>query len=487
MSKPDVLFFSLNKAKPDKLWIKTLPPRPMTGRLNFGCFGLKNYLNIKLKSILELKSWLSRLKRTFTRTAFFLQYYSKKLFFQIKKRAPSLKKLHLESFPAIHIKKMDWMDFLLKFSSELFVVVLSLTVGVLNLFYFSSSAFADQSLAGNFLSHHKNQNPSLYAKNSSIVTVISPDGLIPHAQAEDFAGFADSQTAGAGAGNNTDIVIGNQDGILAPNPDSVQSLVQKQIKIYQTQNGDSLSSLSKQFGISQQTIMWANKLTAPGIRPGWELIILPTNGVLVKISDNDTLPDIAHAYNPEKYNINATVRENSADQLLQNIISYNALDGAEGADPGDLIIVPGGQVVEQPAPKAAPKPKPKVSKPDTGINQITSLGDGYDGVNHIFPRGYCTYYVASKIKITFGGNAKNWLANARASGYVTGQEAAPRSAVVMTGPKGAMRRYGHVALVESVNDNDTITVSEMNYDHFNRIDIRTISINDSSIRGYIYP
>jgi len=298
---------------------------------------------------------------------------------------------------------------LLKFSSEILVVIISLTVGGFNLFYFYFGGFQDQSLAGNFISHHQSVNPLLYAKNNSIVTVLSyQSGIIPQAQAEDLIGL-DSQTAAVDANNdNNDIVIGNEDTILAPNPDSVQSLIQKQIKTYQTQNGDTLASISKQFGISQQTIMWANKLTTPGLKPGWELIILPTDGVLVKATANDTLPDIAHEYNPEKYNTNATARENSADALLQNIISYNALDGAEDINPGDLIIVPGGQVVSPPAPKPAPKPKAKskVVTPDTSMDQVTSLGDGYDGVNHIFPKGYCTYYVASKMKITFGGNAK---------------------------------------------------------------------------------
>jgi surface antigen/LysM repeat protein len=382
---------------------------------------------------------------------------------------------------------MDWMDFVLKFSSEILVVILSLTVGGFNLIYFTGS-FQDQSLAGNFLNMHPGLNPQLAAKNSSIVTLVySSDGIIPQAQAEDFTGLG-SQTDNTGAGNNnSDIIIGNEDTILAPNPDSVQSLIQKQIKIYQTQTGDTLASISRQFGISQQTIMWANKLTAPTIKPGWELIILPTDGVLVKATANDTLPDIAHQYNPEKFNSNATARENAADALLQNIISYNALDSAEDINPGDLIIIPGGQMVQPPAPKVTPKPKPKTSQPDNSINEVTSLGDGYDGVNHIFPKGYCTYYVASKMNITFGGNAKNWLANAKASGYVTGQEPAYRAAVVMTGPKGAMKRYGHVAYVDSVNDNGTITISEMNYEHFNRVDTRTISVHDSSIRGYIYP
>jgi len=86
------------------------------------------------------------------------------------------------------------------------------------------------------------------------------------------------------------------------------------------------------------------------------------------------------------------------------------------------------------------------------------------------------------MKITFGGNAKNWLANAKASGYVVGQEPAVHAAVVTNDSK----RYGHVAYVEEVTA-DKILVSEMNFDHFNKVDERWIPIDSSSIRGYIYP
>ncbi|MBI5530263.1 MAG: LysM peptidoglycan-binding domain-containing protein [Candidatus Doudnabacteria bacterium] len=447
---------------------------------------------IKGTNIQDIKSWLERIKTTYSRLAFIAQYYSRRLFFQIKKRAPGLKKIHLDSFPAIHIKRMDWMDFVLKFSSEIMVLLLGLLVAGMNLMFFSSNSgknFQDQSLASTFLSHHTHLNQKLAAKNSSIVTVVSKNGFVPQAMAEDFSGL-DSQ----GLSNQTtstdhqDIVLGDESTILAPNPDSVQSLIAKQVKIYQTQKGDTLKNIAQNFGISQQTIMSANKLTAPEIKPGWQLIILPTDGVLVKATANDTLPDIAHAYNPEKYNTNATIRENSADALLQKIISYNALDGAEDINPGDVIIVPGGQIVLPPAPKVTPtKPKNNTTvNPNAGIDQVTSLGDGYDGVNHIFPKGYCTYYVASRMKITFGGNAKNWLANAKASGYVVSQEAAPRTAVVMTGNASrSMRLYGHVAYVEKVEDGK-ILISEMNYVGFNKTSQRWLSIHDASIRGYIY-
>lgn len=422
-----------------------------------------------------------------------MQYYTKKLFFLVKTRAPNLKKLHLESFPAIHLKRMDWLDFLLKFSSELLVILLSLIVAGLNIFFFSGSsakAYEDKSLTSSFLSRHAHLNEKLFAKNNSIVVAVSHSGFVPRAQAEDFAGLDSQGLNNQDTGlESSNIILGNENTILAPNPDSVRGLISAQIKIYQTQSGDTLPKIAKNFGISEQTIMWANKLTSPAVKPGWQLIILPTDGVLVIADANDTLPDIAHQYNPEKYNSNATARENSANSLLEKIMSYNALEGAEDIQAGDKIIVPGGQIVAAPQPVAKPKPKDKKA-PITyneNINQVTSLGSGYDGVSHIFPKGYCTWYVATKTKITFGGNAKNWLANAKASGYVTGKEPAPNSVVVMTAnyPR-SIRLYGHVAFVEKV-ESDRIYVSEMNYEGFNKKSYRWVPINHPSIRGYIYP
>src|SRR5581483_5442258 len=159
-----------------------------------------------------------------------------KLFFQIKRRAPLLKKLHLESFPAIHLKKMDWMDFLLKFSGEISVLVLSLAVAGLNLFYFGGSSankFQDQSLAAAFLNRHTSLNPKLAAQNSQVITVVDSGSLVPQAQAENFTGL-DSVAAAENSNDGSDLVIGDESTILAPNPDSVSGLIAKQIKIYDT-------------------------------------------------------------------------------------------------------------------------------------------------------------------------------------------------------------------------------------------------------------
>jgi surface antigen len=451
---------------------------------------------IKNTFISDIKSWLSRFKKFISRTAFFTQYYTKKLFFQVKKRAPSLKKLHIDSFPAIHLKRMDWMDFLLKFSGEILVVILSLCVAGLNIFYFAGSAganFQDGSLAQSFLNNHVGLNQELYAKNTSIVTVVSQNSFIPQAQADDFTGLDSQNISGndpATSGDNG-IVMSDDNSILAPNPDSINSAVANTVTNYVTQAGDTLQSIAQKFGVSTNTIRWSNPgLTSSSIEPGWNLLIPPIDGVVVVADDNTTLPDLAVEYSPDRYNTNATVRANSAAQLLASIISYNGLDSAEDINGGQVVIIPGGVVATPPAPPAPPKSSGGNSgSSNNNYNNapagVTSISPGYDGTAHYFPVGYCTYYVATQMKITFGGNAKNWIANALASHYVVNKEPAVHTAVVFSGY--GYGRYGHVAYVESVNGDGTITVSEMNYDHFNRVDTRTVPINSPAIKGYIYP
>ena len=161
---------------------------------------------------------------------------------------------------------------------------------------------------------------------------------------------------------------------------------------------------------------------------------------------------------------------------LQTIISYNGLENAEDIDEGQLIIIPGGSIASAPKPKSSPqsgKVKPGgVTAPKTANN----------GTGHIFPWGYCTWYVASKIHIPWGGNAKNWLTNARNYGAVIGNTPTPGAIVVTTDN----RRYGHVALITSA-DGAGFTVTEMNYEKFGEVNTRWISKNSKTIRGYIYP
>lgn len=387
------------------------------------------------------------------------------MLWKFQKRLPLLKTIHFNAFPAIPLKKMDSLDFLLKFSSEASLVLLALTVAGLNIYYFTLTdpkEYSDKSLAAKFLSYHSDLNPRLHAKNSSSITAISREaGFISQAQAESLQNLSNTYLEELAPDEETN--IWNEEYLINPTPDSVDNLLAKQIKIYETQPGETLRSIAKQNGISFQTLMWANKLASENIKPGWFLVIPPTDGIIHKATSNDTLPDLAKKYQAD----------------IDTIISYNGLANAEDIDGGQIIIIPNGKM---PQPKViTPTPSRvadgKVNPQGTVKPKVVNNGTG-----HLFPWGYCTWYVASKVHVPWGGNAKNWLANAQAYGAIISKQAAVGSIVVTTDNS----RYGHVALVESVTD-EGFTISEMNYKKFGAVNTRFIPHGSKIVRGFILP
>ncbi|MCX6797507.1 MAG: LysM peptidoglycan-binding domain-containing protein [Candidatus Doudnabacteria bacterium] len=413
-------------------------------------------------TITRFKSWLSFLKKIYQRTAFFLKYYFRKFSWKFSLRLPSLKKLHFNAFPATHLKNMDWMDFALKFSNEMFVLGLAVIVALTNFYYFTGDVrhnYSDNSHAAKFLSYHTALNEKLYARNTNVITTITKqEGFITQAKAEDFEGLDANYIYEAPTDGES--AITDNEALLSQSPDSVANLIAKQIKVYQTKPGDSLKSIAAENNITAQTIIWANKLTSSAIKPGWFLLIPPTDGLIYTATTNDTLPDLAKKYKAD----------------LDTIIAYNGLENAEDIDGGQILIIPGGSIPEPPKP--TPRRNDGKVKPGGAVRpQFVDNGTG-----HTFPWGYCTWYVATRVHVPWGGNAKNWLANAKAYGAVITNYAVPGSIVVTTDN----RRWGHVAYVESVND-DGFTVSEMNYQKFGRVNTRFIPHGSKIIRGFIQP
>ena len=352
------------------------------------------------------------------------------------------------------------------------MTILVIIVALFNFVFFAVKPDShDDSLAFGLLKNHTALNEKLYNRYSSIkTTVASSNSLVSAAYADAPADALPSNTTDGGqptpdASNSEQDFMsqGTEGGLVTmvrPNPDSIADLVAKQIKVYTVQDGDyTVYPVAAKFGISYKTIMWANNLKDVNLKKGWELIILPTDGVLVKANSNTTLPDLVKKYGHGKV-------------TLEDIVGYNGFADAEAFDTGQYIIIPGG---EMPAPQSPPRPRPAPGSPNPSDNL-------QDQGSHAFPWGYCTWYVAHKRPIKWGGNAKNWLANARAMGYETGH--LPTVGAIMASDES--RRFGHVALVEKVNNDGTFEVSEMNFDHFGRVDHRTISVNSRAIKGFIY-
>lgn len=62
---------------------------------------------------------------------------------------------------------------------------------------------------------------------------------------------------------------------------------------YTVEKGDTISTIAHKFGISQETVKWANDLTNDNITVGDKLKILPVTGIAHKVEKGDTVFSIA--------------------------------------------------------------------------------------------------------------------------------------------------------------------------------------------------
>lgn len=124
-------------------------------------------------------------------------------------------------------------------------------------------------------------------------------------------------------------------------------------------------------------------------------------------------------------------------------------------------------------------------------NQVFDAGKGAGSAHHIFPRGQCTQCAADEYRartnrnVTWRGNAKDWLVNAKNEGFSVSYNASSivKNSVLVFGPAkmkdGTLNPYGHVAIVDSATST-TITVTECNYALALRKTTRTIKRSDLS-------
>lgn len=103
----------------------------------------------------------------------------------------------------------------------------------------------------------------------------------------------------------------------------------KDIVEYEVQSGDTVASLAEKFGISTDTIVWANDMKkGETVKPGQQLIIPPVTGVVHYVVPGDTLAKIASNYKSDS----------------QKIVAFNELAGEDSVFVGDVLIVPEGRM-----------------------------------------------------------------------------------------------------------------------------------------------
>ena len=247
-------------------------------------------------------------------------------------------------------------------------------------------------------------------------------------------------------------------------PNAIQdAVVNYEIINYTAKVGDTADSVAAQFNLRKESIKWSNNLQSDALEPGRQLLIPPVDGLVATAQAGDTSETLA-----QKYNTNA-------DRV--------ALFNDEGFTAGKQVVIPGGSVAV-PAPQATPERSSSSTTNSVFTNAavLSAGGNRYD-------YGYCTWYAYNRrmeLGMPIGGmwgNASSWASLARVVGFRV--DNVPSVGAVMQTPYGA-GGYGHVAVVESVGSDGSITVSEMNYAGWNRKSTRTLSPGEAASYNYIH-
>jgi surface antigen len=100
-----------------------------------------------------------------------------------------------------------------------------------------------------------------------------------------------------------------------------------------------------------------------------------------------------------------------------------------------------------------------------------------------FPYGECTWWASYNHKVTWGGDARDWIANANKVGAATA-ETPSVGAIAVYRAGGAYSELGHVAIVIAV-DASSYRVSEMHAPTWGAVSNRVLPWPDPAVMGFI--
>lgn len=120
------------------------------------------------------------------------------------------------------------------------------------------------------------------------------------------------------------------------------------ISVYEVKKGDTISSVAKAFGVSRNTIIWANDIKGSTLTPGDTLVILPITGIKYTIKRGDTVTSIARKYKAD----------------IDDIAKYNGIAKDAELAIGDVILLPEGEITQALVPAVAKK-RPVASRLST--------------------------------------------------------------------------------------------------------------------------
>ena len=215
---------------------------------------------------------------------------------------------------------------------------------------------------------------------------------------------------------------------------------------YTVAEGDSMEAIASKYGVSTDQIRWSNGLKTTDISAGTVLYIPSKSGIVYTVKADDSIESIVDKYGSSS----------------EEIIALNDLE-VSGISEGMRILIKDGSLPETERPEYVPPAPVRRTYTYTYLGDTSERRDvqvvGYYSIGH----GQCVDW-ASYMRPDLGGlrlgNANAWARNAEAQGYLVNRT--PSAGAIFQTSSGW---YGHVGYVEAVNEDGSITVTEMNYSY----------------------
>lgn len=167
-----------------------------------------------------------------------------------------------------------------------------------------------------------------------------------------------------------------------------------EISLYVVRSGDSIGAIAEMYGVSANTILWANDMKkGDSIKEGQMLTILPITGIRHTIKKGETIASIAKSFN-------ADVRE---------IAQFNGIVENATLKTGETLLIPDGEIAAPKVTKVtskssskkektwgtnAPEQKGYYVRPVSGGRKSQGL-HGFNGIDIAAPVGTPIYAAAS--------------------------------------------------------------------------------------------
>lgn len=212
---------------------------------------------------------------------------------------------------------------------------------------------------------------------------------------------------------------------------------------YTVQNGDTLSTIGKRFGISEDSLKWENGLKNDSITVGDTLRILPVTGVAHKVARGDTVYSIAKKY----------------DTNPQGIVDFPFNDFANPQTfslvEGQILIVPDGIKPEE-------KPTTIVRRRYIASGPVEILGSGFTWpVQGPINQFFAWYHPALDIGSDSGTPIVTAQSGKVVGAFSSGWNGGYGTHVIIQGDNGYSTLYAHmsglnVGLGDSVSAGSTV-------------------------------